>query len=327
MVFGIRFYNIEKAQGQINIEETYNLWDLLTTKYALIDHLQIWRVFAHDKDLDLIMNKALNSRKQYCQELEDMLSKFSIGGPDKPRVGVSTSVKPEVLNDQRISAWLLTWMQEEIELILRAIRTSTTNDDVRSLFIKIASTRIEELDSFIKYIKLKGWVNQPPLYPNVPPATNDKIDTGEAFHLWDHLTFRYDNIQQTQLWYEYANDGDFKALLKKGLHDILKKQAQMLEKELLLYGITMPNQPTDIIQGVKDKTILKDDYMFRILFFGMMGALWLHTLGLKQCITNDRIRGIFKDLLLSEIGFLDKLIKFGKTKGWLNVVPSYSPVQ
>jgi len=49
------------------------------------------------------------------------------------------------------------------------------------------------------------------------------------------------------------------------------------------------------IFNTKDKTILDDDYMFRTLTFGIMGALWLHTLALKQCTTNDRIRGIFKN--------------------------------
>ncbi len=158
-------------------------------------------------------------------------------------------------------------------------------------------------------------------------ATQEKIDAGEAFHLWDHLTFRYDNIQATQIWYEHAHDTDFKFLLKNGLQNVLRKQAEMLEKELIKFGIPLPKQPSDVVKSAGDTTLLDDDYMFRTLNIGIMGALWLHTLALKQCTTNDRIRDIFRNLLIDEVNVLDKLLLLGKLKGWINAVPLYSPLQ
>jgi len=71
---------------------------------------------------------------------------------------------------------------------------------------------------------------------------------------------------------------------------------------------------------------MDDSYMYRTLFTGMIGAAWLHSLAIKQCTTNDRLRGIFKDLLVQEIDIIDKMILFGKVKGWLGVVPQYKPM-
>jgi len=82
-----------------------------------------------------------------------------------------------------MALWTLTGIQEEMELILRAIRTSTTNDNIRALFIKFVSAAVNDLDTLIKYLKLKGWINQPPIYPNIPASTKEKLDAGEAFHL------------------------------------------------------------------------------------------------------------------------------------------------
>ena len=49
----------------------------------------------------------------------------------------------------------------------------------------------------------------------------------------------------------------------------------------------------------------------------------MHAQALKQSVTNDRIRKIFRQLLLEEIDIMDRLIILGKLKGWLHVPPQY----
>jgi len=325
--FNVPFRKAEAGQAMLNVEETYNLWDLTTTKYATIDMMQIFLAFIHDLDFKLLLQKQLKTYQSDVDKLEKELKKYSIAGPDKPLAGVSTSVNPEVLNDERMGSLVLTELQEEVELVLRAMRTATTNDNLRAMFIQFVDKSVKDLGDFIKFMKLKGWLNQPPIYPNIPAATQEKLDVGEAFHLWDHLTFRYDNIQQTQMWYEHAHDADFKFLLKRGLQESLNQQAAILEKKLIKFGIPLPKQPSEVIKPAVNSTLLDDDYMFRNLYIGIMGALWLHTLALKQCTTNDRIRDIFRELLIDEVKVLDKLILMGKVKGWINVVPLYSKLQ
>ncbi|MDT3700174.1 MAG: DUF3231 family protein [Thermincola sp.] len=316
----------EKKQSLLNCEEAYNLWDLATAKAAAINQMEIWQTYAHDPELKLIIGRRLEKNKDHFKSLEDELKKFSIGGPKGPIQGISVSTNSEVLLDEDLANQLLIWLQANVEQLYRAFRTSTTNDSIRALFVKFMTDTIDDLDIFIKYMKLKGWTDIPPMYQNIPAETTEKLDAGEAFHLWDHLTFRYDNIEQTQFWYEYVYDADFKFLLKTGLQETLQKQATKLEKELLKFGIPLPKPPSGAVEASSNTNIRKDSDMFRLLFTGIVGAAWLHALALKQCITNDRIRGIFKDLLVQEIQMLDKLISCGKLKGWLAVVPQYKPI-
>ncbi len=328
MVFSITLNKkAEKKQSMVNVEEAYNLWDLATAKAAMINQMQIWEVYAHDPDLKLIIGRRLEKLKNQFESLEGELKKYSISGPRRPIQGMNIAGNSEIILDEDLAESFLIWLQESVELLFRAFRTSTSNDAIRALFVKFLTDAIDELDILIKYMKLKGWVEIPPMYPNIPAETTEKLDAGEAFHLWDHLTFRYDNIEQTQFWYEYAYDADFKFLLKAGLQETLQKQANMLEKEILKFGMPLPKPPSGAVESTNNTNLLKDSNMFRLLFTGIVGAAWLHALALKQCITNDRIRGIFKDLLVEEIKMLDKLILFGKLKGWLAVVPQYKTVK
>lgn len=104
----------------------------------------------------------------------------------------------------------------------------------------------------------------------------------------------------------------------------MQVQVKKLEQELTKFGVPLPQRPPNVIASTGTVN-MKDKYVFRTLYTGMVGAAWMHALALKQSFTNDRLRGIFKDLLVQEINVIDKMILFGKTKGWLGVVPQYSP--
>lgn len=204
-----------------------------------------------------------------------------------------------------------------------AVPDSTTNDEVRSLWMGILKEAVDTTDKYIVYLKFKNWLKVPPLYPYVPVQEKEKLDTAEAYHLWDHLTFRNDNIEETQRYYSFAEDTDLKTLLKEGLQGVLQQQAQILEGELRRFGIPLPVRPPRVIAGEENPLLLKDDNMFRHLFKGVQGATTVHAQAFKKCTTNDRVRKIFKDLLLEEVEIFDRLVSFGKYKGWLNPAPIY----
>jgi hypothetical protein len=98
----------------------------------------------------------------------------------------------------------------------------------------------------------------------------------------------------------------------------------MLEKELQYFGIPIPNAPGEVTITPDNTEMLNDDHMFRTLIDGMQGALIIHIQPLKECSLNDRVRGIFKKLLLEELDVIDDLYKYGKIKGWFHSVPTYS---
>ncbi|MTI85305.1 MAG: DUF3231 family protein [Firmicutes bacterium] len=283
----------------------------------------LWKNYIHDPDLHHFFENAEGKLKNSMLELENELEKFGIKGPDKHRSVIKTATNAEVIRDETIAQDYYLILQEMIEMLLRAIRTSTTNDYVRNIYLKQLKNMLDFMDSYVKYLKVKGWLSVPPLYKNVPVDVKEKLDAGEAYHLWDHLTYRYDNLHQTDMFYTFAHDAEFKKIVQTGMQMTLKKQIAMLEKELSHFGIPVPKRPTNVYVAPPDTSLLDDDHMYRTILTGIQGAASLHGQAYKQCSTNDRIRKIFKELLFSEVDFLDKLIKFGKLKGWLYPTPQY----
>jgi len=55
----------------------------------------------------------------------------------------------------------------------------------------------------------------------------------------------------------------------------------------------------------------------------MMNASTTHGFALMELVINEKLMDYFKDLLFSEIYFIDKLIRYGKIKGWIAEVPVY----
>ncbi|MCF8022829.1 MAG: DUF3231 family protein [Clostridiales bacterium] len=319
-IYGIK---AEKTQKMLNVSEAYNLWDILSAKYMAFERIQLWENYAHDTDLKYFLGSVLKSMQKNVRSLEKEIEKYGLHGPEGQVSDVCSAVNSQALRDEYIAIDMFEFMQESIEMLLRVIRTSTTNDRLRDLFTGILKEAVEAADDYMKYLKFKGWVRTPPMYPNIPIGVEEKLDAGEAFHLWDHLTFRNDNIEQTQRYLAFANDGDFKVLLKKGLQDVLRDQADMLEKELKHFGLPLPVRPPRVSTKVENTNIMNDDNMFRHIFNGIQGAAIIHAQAFKSSVTNDRIRKIFKNLLYSEVKIQDRIIRFGKYKGWFNIVPEY----
>lgn len=145
-------------------------------------------------------------------------------------------------------------------------------------------------------------------------------------NLWDHLTFRYDNIHQTEIYKNLAKDDELKLLLTNGLQKVLEKQAAILEKELLHFGIPMPKKPAKVVVWPSEASnFISDDYIYRLIYIGIIGAALMHITAVKQSLTNDRIRKLLLDLLTEEIKTHDKFIIYGKMKGYLNEPPQYKP--
>lgn len=252
------------------------------------------------------------------------MNNTGLGLPHRPPVTVRTPANTEAIEDRFIAGLFLTMLQENISMHLRTIRTSLTNDKIRKLAIKFLKSEMGVYNKTIKYFKLKGWVGTPPIYPQMPSDNQERLDSGEAFHLWDHLSSRYDSIEITQIYQSFAHDPDFKLILLFGLADVLKKQVKILEKEMDHFGLPLMPRPPKTAQITEAKPeVFEDELMFRQVFTGMQFMLELHSSALKQNVTNDCLRKIYNDFLWEELSVVDIWIKYGKTKGWLRPVPMF----
>ena len=314
--------NIDNKQKLVDVREAFNLWDMLKSKYTIIERLETNGEFLHDKDLKMIIDsyvKTLNNNKKI---LEDLLRTYQLPGPDQGRCSVHWAGNSEPIRDEFIAREALIFIQEHIENMLRTSRTSVTNDNVREVVTKMLKETLEKAEGIYGYLKLKGWIDTPPLYPNIPSHQKEKISCAAASHLWDHITLRYDNLRETKVYHSMANDGEFKAIIKRGI-DQLNKQTNLLEDECKKFGITLPKRPAEVIIPPGSSEIYGDDQMYKDIFKGLQGAGILHTEALKQITYNDRVRKIFKDFLDEEIDFYNNFVKYGKMKGWLHPVPAY----
>lgn len=314
-----------KIKEPVNTQEAYNLWDMLQTRYSTVEQIQIFQNFIHDVDFKILASITLNTVfEDQINELEGVMNNCGLGLPRRPPKTVRTPANTEAIEDRFVADIFLTMLQENLSMHLRAIRTSLTNDNVRKLIIKYLRAELGVYDKTVKYFKLKGWVGKPPIYPQTPSGTQERLDAGEAFHLWDHLSSRYDSIEITQIYQSFAHDPDFKLVLLLGLADVLKKQVNILEQKMDHFGLPLTPRPPKTAQLTAAKPeVFEDELMFRQVFTGMQFMLELHSSAHKQNTTNDRLRKIYTDFLWEELSVIDVWIKYGKAKGWLRPIPMF----
>lgn len=154
-----------------------------------------------------------------------------------------------------------------------------------------------------------------------------KLDSGEVFLLWEQLISRYDVIEITQIFQNFAHDPDFKLLLKKGLEETLEKQVGDLEKEMNTFQLPLPPRPPKSVRVKANQGALDDRFMFRQVFSGMQSFLDNHMRSIRSTTTNDSLRHLFITFVKEELDVFDAMCKFGKIKGWLEAPPMSTMVQ
>lgn len=56
------------------------------------------------------------------------------------------------------------------------------------------------------------------------------LHSGEVFQLWQHLVHRYDIIELTDIFQNFAKDTDFKVLLSQGLLTLQEEVVKIEDK-------------------------------------------------------------------------------------------------
>ncbi|WP_207706540.1 DUF3231 family protein [Desulfallas thermosapovorans] len=307
----------KNSHYEIGLSEVHYLWHIIKAKYDFLHFSDIWANQVHDKDLLAIIKIYGAEIRSDIKTWEKYLHVFGVRGPDGYTPVAHTISNPQLVRDQLVATLLFSFSQEHINMLIKSFRNSTTNDGIKNLFKDGAKKAVKRFSLIAKYIKTKGWIAKQPMYQNQPTDSNEELCAGEALHLWDHLSYRNDNIEMTQTFISFVKDSDFRLLLERGLQSLVK-QARSLEKELIQLKIPLPDRPPNVKPPVAAKDLIDDDNIFRWVYQGIQGALSIHTLSLVECIHNDRIRDLFSELLFSELDMLSSITKYGKLKGWLN---------
>ena len=322
----LQMFTGKKQPPPLDAQEAYNLWNMLQKRYGTIEQIRLFQNYIHDQDFSfLIKHTFYHMIQKQINELEHTMSYYQLSLPRRPPQSVRTQGNTEAYTDHFLAALFFTQIQEHIAMLLKALRTSVTSEHLRNITGAYLFEELTLYDNAIKYLKLKGWLAAPPLYPKSPPGTAERLDTGEAYHLWDHLTSRYDHMEISQIYQNYAHDKDFALLLSIGIKQTLEQQINLLEKEMDHFGLPLPERPPKSIKRNKDAELLEDALMYRQILTGLQFTFELHANAFKENITNDRLRKIFQDFLHKEVGIYNNYLKFGKLKGWLRPTPLYTP--
>lgn len=155
-------------------------------------------------------------------------------------------------------------------------------------------------------------------------AKSPEISVVEAGRLWDLLTLRYQCLEETGIYLNYAHDPEFRTVIKMGM-DMLSRQKTELENQARLYGLAMPRRPAEVVPLDSDRQVFKDEFLFRRIFTGCQGALGYLADSYAIFTTTDPLRSMVRGFLTNEMDIYDRLVKYGKQKAWLESPPMFQP--
>jgi hypothetical protein len=162
-------YHLGKAETAekptLDSGEAFLLWDMLISRYDIIELTQLYHNFGHDPEFKILLSKGLNKTlEKEVNIMEKELNRYHIPLPNRPPKSVKIPANTGILDDQFMFKQIFTGMQSFLDNHVRTIRSVTTNDPLRDIFINFAKEELDIFNSLCKYGKSKGWLAIPPKY-------------------------------------------------------------------------------------------------------------------------------------------------------------------
>lgn len=152
----------------------------------------------------------------------------------------------------------------------------------------------------------------------------ETVNCGEVYYLWNGLVLRYQIREMNDIFENFANDLDWKAILAAGKR-IIDGEITELENEFKLLGIPLPSRPPVGVHTPANAEVVRDEFVFQWVLGGMSDFIEEHIRALRT-LTNHRLREMFTKMKRTELGFFRRLSEYGELKGWTPLSPSYHPV-
>jgi len=307
----------------VDIEEVWNIWELLSSGYESLADIKLLKNFVHDKDLNWMLDRHLKGLEDELNMMEKEAIRYNIKTSHQPPVDFKTSAIVEEFSDRYIFRNVYRRLGDDLFKLSRSIRTSSTNDMLRRRLQHRLKDTLKNFEEFIKYGRLKGWQDPPPTYKIHKPQKSEQLLVSEAFHLWDHLNQRYDQLHLTSTYKSLIHDPELVVIITLGVQS-LSEEIKMLENLMTKFEIVLPGRPPASTRIPIDPEVFEDVFMFRSILTGLQEAQDLHLRAVVQTEMNDKLRKMFTRILLNEMSLYDKLLKYGKAKGWTQPAPVYN---
>lgn len=143
----------------------------------------------------------------------------------------------------------------------------------------------------------------------------------EVGYLWDILTSRYQTIETTKIFSNFAQDKDLKLILQQG-DEFLQKEIEKLETIAVDHGIPTVKKPSENPLSIFETEVVTDEYIYNATLTGMQSYMPTLTLAFTHC-TSAMIRSLFQEFLIDEMKLYSDFIEYGTLKGWVKSPPAY----
>jgi len=312
------------TKGVVDIREVFNIWNLTRARYASSESTKFFINFVHDRDFAVLLASFLTHYEKQSKILESEGEKFRIKAPNPGPAELKTSTELHILTDKFIFRQVYHGLTAELMTLMAAIRSSVTNDRIRSVIIRDMEQHLQDFEKLYKYGKVKGWQEDPPAHKTARPVRDEPISISEAFHIWDHLSQRYYHIAQTKLLARFAHDKELSVIMNLGLRN-LEVEVKLIEQQAIEFEVPLPERSPVSLPVADDPESLQDVYIYNTILRGIQDAMDLHVQSTIEIIRNDPLRDLLFGFWKNEFSLYDKFLKYGKTKGWLTTTPIYNP--
>ncbi|MEL7565258.1 MAG: DUF3231 family protein [Dehalobacterium sp.] len=155
--------SVREKQRIINVVEVFYIWDVLVTKLDALETLQIFEHMIEDNDLAIIKNKVKEGLIVGIEDMEVLMRNYDLPFPIMPPKDISSIVHIESVCDRDIFQMLYEVIAAFFPVLGTGFMQSTT-PDVRKGLKKHLIFTMELQEMLVEYGKLKGFLNQPPIY-------------------------------------------------------------------------------------------------------------------------------------------------------------------
>jgi len=155
--------SIREKQRIINVVEVFYIWDVLVTKLDALETVQIFEHMIEDNDLAIIKNKVKEGLLEGIDDMEALMREYDLPFPMRPPADVSSTVHIEVVSDRDIFQMFYEVIAAFFPILGIGFMQSTTPDVRKGLKNHLLLT-MELQEMLVEYGKLKGFLNQPPVY-------------------------------------------------------------------------------------------------------------------------------------------------------------------
>lgn len=142
--------------------EIFEIWAHLVSRYDVLKKTQILYSYAEDADFKTVINEGIDILQGQIDQLENICKEYSVPLPDRPPADVTSSSNNNPLwSDKMIYREILNGMGQFLDTHIRTFRFLWA-DDLRPIIVEFIKKELDLYDDWMKYGKLKGWLNMPP---------------------------------------------------------------------------------------------------------------------------------------------------------------------